>query len=246
MVLSIAVGVMTVSARRAHCERLVARIGGAVHVYTDELRLGCWHAWRSTWELCTSAELDASHVAILADDIAVCCDFRRTLECLAMARPHAAVSGWLPRDQVELAHARGLRWASTRTLQFVQCLLLPRELGESALAWIAEREPVCGDAWGPWDDDRLKAYAYAHALEVFVPVPNICDHLGGDGSIASMFGHRFAPESARARVWLGEHASGALLGWSDLDAIGDQPMHPYRVPRILLTPYNARNDEALP
>jgi hypothetical protein len=229
---------MTVDERRAPRERLVARIGGTVHVYVDTQRLGCWHAWRETWKLCTRAEPEASHVAILADDIAVCRDFRTTLERLVELRPHDIVSGWLPRDQVELAHARRMRWASTRSLQFVQCLVLPRQLGDDALAWIAEREPLCGATWGPWDDDRLKAFAHAHALEVFVPVPNICDHLSGDGSIASTFGHRFAPESARARVWLGEHLSGALLDWSDLEAIGDQPVHPYRVPRVLLTPYN--------
>ncbi len=236
--MQLAVGIMTIRERAEHCRRLVERIGGAVHVYTDTQRLGCWHAWLETWRLCCRLEPRATHIAILADDVAVCADLRDTLEQLARARSSAPIAGWLPRDQVEIAHAMGLRWAHTRQLQFVQCLMLPRELGEHAIAWIDAREPVLGAAWGPWDDERLRAFATAHDLTVYVPVPNVCDHIGGDGTIPSTFGHVFAPESARARVWLGELGCGRDIDWSDLRAIGEQPVHPYRVPRLLLTPYN--------
>jgi len=243
---SVSIGIMAVESRREHFARLAARIGGSVHVYVDDPPRGCWHGWRSTWELCARSELDATHIAILADDIAVCADFRATLDALVAARPESIVAGWLPRDQVSIAHAAGLRWASTRSLHFVQCLAMPRELGDRAISWIAAREAQLGDLWHTWDDERLRAFALAHGLDSYVPVPNICDHLGGDGTIASTFGHYFAPESARARAWLGEHGLGAGLDWSDLRAIGDQDVHPYRAPRILLTPYNRRTEEPPP
>jgi hypothetical protein len=241
--MSVAIGIMTIPERAEHCRRLVARIGGAVSVHVDINRRGCWAAWKATWIACALAQRRATHIAILADDIAVCDDLRATLEALVAARPHSPIGGWLPRDQVELAHAQGMRWASTRNLQFVQLLVLPRELGDRALDWICAREHLYGDLWGPWDDERLKAFTRAHDLETYVPVPNICDHLGGDGTIKSTFGHRFAPESARARVWLGEAGSGAAVDWSDLRAVGDQPVHPYRIPRVLLTHYNATTEE---
>lgn len=243
---SVAFGIVAVESRRDHFERLALRIGGDVHVHIDVERRGCWYGWRSTWELCVRNEPRATHVAIATDDIAVCSDLRATLDALIAARPSDILAGWLPRDQVELAHAQGLRWASTRRLHFAQLLVLPLELGERAIEWIAAREHILGDLWGPWDDERLRTFALAHELEAYVPVPNVCDHLGGDGTIASTFGHRFAPESARARLWLGEPGRGADIDWSDLRAIGDQDVHPYRVPRILLTPYNANNDEVTP
>ena len=139
---SVAIGVMTVEERGAHCARLVERVGGRVHVYLDRERRGCWHGWRSTWDLCV--EPGVTHVAILADDIAVCADFRATLNHLAAVRPSAPIAGWLPRDQVELAHAQGLRWACTRDLHFVQCLMLPREMGAELIAWVDDREPQMG------------------------------------------------------------------------------------------------------
>lgn len=241
--LTVAIGVMTVRERAEHLQRLVARIGGAVHVYTDTQRLGCWHAWRATWMLCRRLEPAATHVAILADDIAVCTDLRATLELLVAARPGDFIAGWLPRDQVGIAHASGIRWASTRRLHFVQLLVVPVELGERAIDWIDAHEHLFRDLWGPWDDERLRAFMSRAELTAYVPVPNICDHLGGDGTIPSTFGHRFAPESGRARVWLGELGRGADIDWSNLRAVGDQPVHPYQVPRILLTPYNSRAGE---
>ena len=240
VLVTLVIGIMAVEERREQVDRLVSRIGGDVHVFVDVERLGCWHGWRETWALCARAEPDATHIAVLSDDLAVCAEFRGTLTQLVAARPHAAISGWLPRDQVELAQADGLRWASTRVLQFVQCVVLPRELGERAISWIDAHESRFGAQWGPWDDERLKAFMRDQGLEVFVPVPNICDHLSGDGTIASTFGHRFAPESARARVWLGEGVSGAGIDWSDLRAVSDQVEHPYHAPRLLLTPYNTR------
>jgi hypothetical protein len=243
---SVAVGIMTIPARAEHCRRLVERIGGDLTVHVDVNRRGCWPAWKATWLACAANQPRATHIAILADDIAVCADLRATLEALVAARPHSPIGGWLPRAQVELAHAQGIRWASTRSLQFVQLLVLPRELGDRALDWVCDREHLFGDLWGPWDDERLKAFTRANDLATYVPVPNICDHLGGDGTIPSSFGHRFAPESARARVWLGEAGLGAAVDWSDLRAVGDQPVHPYRLPRLLLTDYNSNPDEVPP
>jgi len=243
---TMAIGIMTIRERAALCERLAERIRGPVTVRVDIHRRGCWYNWKATWLTCAMNEPRATHIAILADDIAVCSDLRATLETLVAARPSSPIAGWLPRDQVELAHAQGLRWASTRHLQFSQLLVLPRELGDRALTWIYDRERLFGDLWGIWDDERLRAFMRAHELDVYVPVPNVCDHLGGDGTIKSTFAHRFAPESARARVWLGEYGRGAELDWSDLRAVGDQPVHPYRIPRILLTPYNSTDDEVLP
>jgi len=235
---TLAIGVMTIPARAEHCRRLIERIGGDVNVHVDVNRRGCWPAWRATWAACALRQPCATHIAILNDDIAVCADLRATLEALVAARPQSPIAGWMPRDQVELAHAQGLRWASTRHLQFSQLLVLPRELGDRALDWVCDREHLFGDLWGTWDDERLKAFTRALDIVTYVPVPNVCDHLGGDGTIASSFGHRFAPESSRARVWLGEDGRGAEVDWTDLRSVGDQPVHPYQVPRILLTQYN--------
>lgn len=215
----IAYAMMAVPSRAQHVPTIAARLGQPLRVSVDNDRRGPWWGWRSAWDTSAAHDPDATHRAILQDDVDLCGDFHAALTACVAARPGEPVSAFLPRKSVETAHARGLRWVSTRRFLWAQCLVLPVDLGAEALAWIASRESSAPE-WGHHDDVRLAAAFNAFGRRVFVPVPNLLDHIG-DAIGGSTLGHNGPAARRRARVWIGQDGQGAHLPWHDLRHVAE-------------------------
>lgn len=226
MILSIAI--MAVPSRSEHVATLEAalvtqittsRAAGDdvryVGVSMDAERAGPWANWQQAAALRSP---DATHHAILQDDVVPCADLPATLTALIRARPEAVISGFLPRKSVEKAHAADLRWVACRSFLWAQCVVIPTATLTDMLIWIAGQEAERGAVWKQHDDSRIGDYLKSRKQPVYVPVPNVVEHIG-DAIGGSTMGHNFAPERRRARVWLGADGEGRLINWSDLREI---------------------------
>lgn len=225
----LSLAIMAVPQRAGHVAKMVAALAPQLaaaraqgldvvgtEVFVDDTHRGPWHAWRGAWE--THRAAASTHHVVLQDDVVFCADLPATLHRLAEARPHAMVSGFLPRQSVDKAVAKGLGWVRTRRFLWAQCVLLPTHLGEEALRWIDAREGTEeGRGWNRDDDVRLGAWLAAHRLPVFVPVPHPVEHIGDE--LGSVMGHHGPAAKRRARAWLGETAAGAHLPWHDLQYV---------------------------
>lgn len=229
--MKLSIAIMAVPSRRAHVDALLDRLAAQVlrakkrgrgasfappMVFWDTDRAGPWHCWKGAWQ---ARPCDATHHAIVQDDVLVCADLPETLLRLAEARPGDPVSGFLPRRSVELAVAADARWVSTRRFLWAQCLLLPASLGDAALRWIEDNERLNPD-WRRHDDSRLAAFFEAHRRQVFVAVPHPVEHVG-DAIGGSVMGHHGPAAKRRARpgAWLGEEQPLGALDWSNLQSV---------------------------
>lgn len=223
----ISLSIMAVPSRLKHVSAMLGRLGAQLEsakragldvcgtsVFYDEHRKGPWHSWRGAWE--THKTWQSTHHVVLQDDILFCRDLPETLHALASARPDDVVSGFLPRQSVTKAHEQGLRWVRCARYLWAQCTMLPVPLGVEAMQWIDAQEgtEVAKD-WRQHDDSRLAAFFRMKKLPVFVAVPHPVEHLveieGG-----SAMGHNFDPTKRKAKVWIGEQASGTKFDWTDL------------------------------
>lgn len=222
--------IMSVPARAAHVAAMVTRLRAQiaearaagvevdddVGVFEDTARRGPWHGWQGAWRCSPTS---STHHVVLQDDVQLCADLPATMAALAAARPDDVVSGFLPRQSIERAHAQGLRWVSTRRFLWAQCVMLPRGLGDAALAWIAEHEhEAAARGWSHHDDVRLAAFLAEIKRPVYVAVPNVVEHVG-DALGGSTLGHNGPAAKRRARRWIGATERGAALGWDDLRCV---------------------------
>lgn len=233
MSVRVSVAIMAVPERAEHVAGMVRRlsqqIGSArdvglevfgVEVFVDWEKRGPWHCWRGAW--LSHDRYPSTHHAVIQDDVRFCDDFACVLARLAEARPGCPVSGFLPRKSTELAHTQGKSWVRTRRFLWNQCLLMPTDLGDSAVSWIDRHEgrgvALDGD-WRRHDDVRLAAYFASRRIPVFVAVPHPVEHIGDE--LGSVMGHNGPPGKRRARVWIGEDAKGAHLPWGNLDYVSE-------------------------
>lgn len=225
--MKLSIAIMAVPAREAHVQSMLARLKTQIataraagidvvgtDVFYDTAHQGPWHCWKGAWSL--HAFRHSTHHVVLQDDVRFCADLPATLWKLMQARPADMISGFLPRKSVETAAAKGLGWVRTRRFLWAQLVMMPTDLGDEALRWIAEREgtDLAAD-WRAHDDVRMAAFLDSRKLPVWVPVPHPVEHVG-DEIGGSVMGHNFAPAGRRARAWLGEDTHGAGLPWYDL------------------------------
>jgi hypothetical protein len=190
--------------------RLTGQGSGPVLVSMDSEGLGCWGNTRRAWGLGSRA---ATHQLVMQDDISFCCDFVRVAQWCAQLRPKDPVSFFLPRKVAEEAEAHGLHWAVTRRYLWGQALLMPTQMVDSCLAWIAGREGT-DPTWAHHDDVRFAAFFRAAKLCVYVPVPTLVEHIGAQDSLLGN------PNSASrlSRHYIGDDACGMSLPLYDLRA----------------------------
>ena len=223
----LSIAIMAVPEREAHVNAMRARLRPQIaaaraagldvagtDVFYDTDHAGPWFCWEQAWRL--HAPHGSTHHVVLQDDLRFCADLPATLWKLMQARPGDMISGFLPRKSVDAAAAKDLRWVRTRRFLWAQLVMMPTDLGDEALQWIADHEgtDLAAD-WRAHDDVRMAAFLDSRRLPVWVPVPHPVEHVG-DEIGGSVMGHNFSPTGRRARAWLGEDTYGAELPWHDL------------------------------
>lgn len=224
----ISFAIQAVPQRRVHAENMLAKlrqqaavfpsVAGA-DIFYDDAYEGCWFSWTRAWALHRQWS-GVTHHVVLQDDLLLCADLPETMHALALARPTEIVSGFLPRKSTAEAAARGVPWVRTRRFLWAQCVMMPTDLGDTCVCWVAENEGGEASAeWGNSGDMRLAGWLKAAKRPVFVAVPHPVEHIGDALAGGSVMGHNGKPSGRRARVWLGEDGRGAALPWSNLEHV---------------------------
>lgn len=222
----ISFAVQAVPQRRENAEAMATRLReqiassgldvGGVEVFYDIDLKGCWFSWCEAWKT-HKAHGGVTHHVVLQDDLLLCADLPATMAALAQARPEDMISGFLPRKSVNLAVEAGLRWVRTRRFLWAQCVMMPVELGDACVKWVAEHEGTDhSKEWGNSGDMRLAGWLAAMKRPVYVAVPHPVEHIGDALEGRSVMGHNGKAEGRRARAWLGEDQLGGALNWADL------------------------------
>lgn len=221
----ISFAIQAVPQRRSHAESMLARlrqqaasvavVAGA-DVFYDDAYEGCWFSWTRAWAMHRRWP-GVTHHVVLQDDLLLCADLPATMHALASARPAEIVSGFLPRKSTVVAAASAVSWVRTRRFLWAQCVMMPTELGDACVRWVAENEGGEASAeWGNSGDMRLAGWLKAERRPVYVAVPHPVEHIGDALDGGSVMGHHGKPAGRRARAWLGEDGVGATLPWSNL------------------------------
>lgn len=226
----ISFAIQAVPQRKAHVESMLARLReqidaaapgtvAGVETFYDTDYQGCWFSWTRAWA--THRQwTGVTHQVVLQDDLLLCADLPATMHALATARPDDMISGFLPRKSVSDAVARGVPWVRTRRFLWAQCVMMPVDLGDACVQWVAENEGGAASSdWGNSGDMRLAGWLKAMSRPVFVAVPHPVEHIGDALEGRSVMGHNGKASGRRARAWLGEDGRGAALPWSNLEHV---------------------------
>lgn len=212
--------IMAVEQRLSHVEHMLSTLGHKAAVSVDVERRGPWPGWCAAWDLAGVSDPEATHRVVLQDDVLFGVDFPAAMSACVAARPDEVISAFLPRRSVEKAVDEGLSWVATRRFLWAQCVCIPVALGDAIISWVAEHEGEHPE-WTYSDDVRLGAGFKALGRRVFVPVPNLVEHIGDALVGKSTLGHNGPPERRRARAWVGTEKPAAGLSWGDLRFVRD-------------------------
>lgn len=212
--MTVAIGVMTCAARWGQAEALAKRIGGPVTVVYDNGG-GVWATARRTWQALLAE--DATHALVLQEDVAVCRDFRESVEAACQARPEAELSFYANRKAITEARERGESWcAPGGDATWGQAICLPMAWVSEMLAWLDApgayshrwNRPISGFP-DDWDDRRVGAFLQEHKRPVLCSVPSLVEHTAPS---ASLLGHNNG--NRVARWFIGETVSGLSVDWA--------------------------------
>ena len=212
--------IMAVEQRLSHVEHMLSTLGHKAAVSVDVERRGPWPGWCAAWDLAGVSDPEATHRVVLQDDVLFGVDFPAAMSACVAARPDEVISAFLPRRSVEKAVDEGLSWVATRRFLWAQCVCIPVALGDAIISWVAEHEGEHPE-WTYSDDVRLGAGFKALGRRVFVPVPNLVEHIGDALVGKSTLGHNGPPGRRRARAWVGTEKPAAGLSWGDLRFVRD-------------------------
>jgi len=224
---SLSMTIMAHPKRREHVTKMVRRLGeqtlvainrgvpvSDVTVVWDTESQGPWWCAREAWK--RASQTVATHHLVIQDDVVFCADLPEAVLRLVHARPSSALSLFLPRDSVATAVQKNLRWVATRRFLWAQAVVLPVWMAEWMLRWIDVREQRNPD-WKSHDDVRMADFFTARGGPVYVPVPNLVEHIGDE--LGSIMGHYGSAARRRARAFVGIDSPARDIDWNRLEAV---------------------------
>lgn len=221
MTVSISLAVMHAAfdaERRAMLISLERALGGRVgldsHTHgwnyiKDTARDGVWPTARRAW--LDYRRFDATHHLVIQDDIAVCRDFLASVNVAVDAMPYAPISFFDLSRTITDAEAKGVNWATRRSLSMAQAVVIPVPMIAPAVRWIDQHVKAGTEG----DDERFSMYFLSHDITVWYTVPSLVEHV--DNGV-SLLGHPDRLPTGKRRVaasFIGTNRSGLDIDWQN-------------------------------
>lgn len=175
----------------------------ALDVVKDNTKQGVWPVAQQAWAC--AFKHGATHHLVLQDDVVPCRDLIATLEKAAADRPEAAICAYSNEERSHRARKDGLSWIKLKgRFVWAPALLLPVDWVRRWLEWDA-----CNVVqYANYDDARCGLFLHVHALDRYLTVPSLVDHL----PVKSVLGH--AGHTSFATEFAGEGTSGLGIDWA--------------------------------
>jgi hypothetical protein len=203
--------------RRAMLLDLERALGGRVGLDThtsgwnyvkDGSRDGVWPTARRAW--IDHRRFESTHHLVIQDDITICKDFLASVNAALSVKSDVPVSFFDLSRGITDAEAKGLHWATRKSISMAQAIAIPTPMIDPAIAWIDKH--VKPETEG--DDERLSIYFLSHGITVWYTVPSLVEHTDNG---QSLLGHPDKLPTGKRRIaasFIGTNRSGLDIDWT--------------------------------
>lgn len=207
--MNVHVNVMAMHEREDLYNAVAPRIGEH-DVFWGELGKGIWWNAKRAWSTYPD---DATHICVLQEDIAVCDDFRATLDAIVSEEPWRVITLCALGKFVAKVARGGHRWMRLPPWRpFGVGNVMPVAEAERWLEWCRINVPDGVPGRENSDDGRLGDWLTTTQRLLYAPVPSPIQHVGMGRSLV---GHdNFARNKMTTSDHIPEGISGLSLDWT--------------------------------